>query len=232
MLRLISTIFAALFSLTTALYAQSTPVVVELYTSQGCSSCPPADRYLSELARRDDVIALALHVDYWDYLGWADSFADPDYSKRQRAYAAAAKQRTVFTPQIIVQGKSIVVGNRVNEVEAEISKIRTGATLADLSVTRDGEDIKISIAALAEGLPRAVVQLVRFKPRSEVSIKRGENAGKSVVYTNIVTHWSKLSKWDGHKNLELTRSVVGSGPLAVIVQAEKHGPILAARILK
>src|SRR5918996_4983900 len=105
--------------------AQTNPVVVELFTSQGCSSCPPADALLAELAGKDGVIALALHVDYWDYLGWADSFASPAFTARQRAYAKKAHSRTIYTPQMIVQGEDRLVGSDDEMVLARI-KERSG----------------------------------------------------------------------------------------------------------
>ena len=102
--------------------AQGSPVVVELFTSQGCSSCPPADALLRKLAEEEDVIALALHVDYWDYLGWKDSFATPKFTARQRAYAKKARSRSIYTPQMVVQGEDRVVGNDAEMVLARISE--------------------------------------------------------------------------------------------------------------
>ena len=111
-------LMSATLGMTAGLAQAGGPVVVELYTSQGCSSCPPADAFLArELANRDDVIALALHVDYWDYIGWKDDFADPQHTDRQRDYARAAGQRTIYTPQMIIAGKDHVIGSHPAEVK-------------------------------------------------------------------------------------------------------------------
>jgi len=171
-------------------------VVVELYTSQGCSSCPPADALLVELAQRDDVIALALHVDYWDYIGWKDRFAVPEHTDRQKGYARAAGQRTIYTPQMIVGGVDHVVGYKPMQLA---KYIETHADLAEpvaVSLTRQGDDLQIDIPAAA-GIGAAEVMLVRYRPREEVSIGRGENAGETFNYANIVTHMERLGPWDG-----------------------------------
>ena len=113
----------AVFSFATPSVAQdSNPVVIELYTSQGCSSCPPADALLKEYADRDDVITLALHVDYWDYIGWADTLARPEHADRQRGYAAAAHKRTIYTPQMVLNGEDHVVGSHPDELAAGIQR--------------------------------------------------------------------------------------------------------------
>ena len=122
--------FALILSALAALFvpqdgrAQPAPVVVELFTSQGCSSCPPADALLAELAGAEGVIALALHVDYWDYLGWTDSFAAPKHTERQRAYAKAAKSRTIFTPQMVVQGSERLKGHDAERIRNRIEAHR------------------------------------------------------------------------------------------------------------
>lgn len=122
MTRLISLIALYWLTIGSVVAAQDNPVVVELYTSQGCSSCPPADEYFHKsLAHRDDLIALSLHVDYWDYLGWKDHLASPEYSKRQRNYARAAGHRSVYTPQMIIGGVDHVVGNHPSEVKDKIA---------------------------------------------------------------------------------------------------------------
>lgn len=218
--------------LTTAALADDRPVVVELFTSQGCSSCPPADEFLTELSKRDDVIALALHVDYWDYIGWKDAFADPAYTKRQKAYARVAGSRTVYTPQMVVGGVDHVVGLHPMEVLDHISRHRAAPEVIDLDLARSGA--QISIRAEAETrLPGPVtVQLVRYDDAEVVKIKRGENAGKTMLYSNIVTQWQSLADWDGRKPLDLTVRAPGDAPAVVILQARGHGPIIAAAQLR
>ena len=117
---LISMVFAAFAAISVPATAQS-PVVVELFTSQGCSSCPPADKLMHELAKRDDVIALALHVDYWDYIGWKDVFAQPEFTARQRAYARLGNRKMIYTPQMVINGRDHVVGSNPKDTNALIS---------------------------------------------------------------------------------------------------------------
>ncbi len=222
----------AWMGLTGAAIAQDRPVVVELFTSQGCSSCPPADAFLHKLAKRPDVIALALHVDYWDYIGWKDSFADPENTKRQRAYAHAAGRRSIYTPQMVINGQDHVVGNHSVDVNEVIRKRHADPDMIQLQVSRDGRFVVINAQANSQASARAagpmVVHLVSFKPQQTVQVRRGENAGKSLSYANIVTDWKTLSQWDGQSALELRARAPKSQPVAVLVQAQGHGPILAA----
>ncbi|WP_284165616.1 DUF1223 domain-containing protein [Frigidibacter sp. SD6-1] len=203
--------------------------VVELYTSQGCSSCPPADALFSEVAARDGVIGLALHVDYWDYIGWADTFADPGFTKRQKAYAVSAGERMVYTPQIIVNGATSIVGTDASALASALVPAG-GAGAPDLSLSRSGSTIRVTATAdspLPEG---SFVQLVRYIPTAAVTIDRGENAGRRLTYTNIVTSWKRVGEWDGSKPLTLTLDAPGDQPTVVIIQAPGPGRILAAAV--
>lgn len=212
--------------------AQERPVVVELYTSQGCSSCPPADAYLHKLAKRDGVIALAMHVDYWDYIGWKDSFASPEMTKRQRAYARAGNRRMVYTPQMIINGSDHVVGNRPKDVEDLIKRHARSGAPVNLSVTRKGDQVQVTANA-AKTLERpVVVQLVRFEPQQTVDIKRGENAGKSLSYANIVTGITALREWDGEGTLDFSARMAGDEPGVILIQGVAHGPVMAAARIK
>lgn len=207
-------------------------VVVELYTSQGCSSCPPADAYLARLASEPGVIALALHVDYWDYIGWTDQFASPQFTDRQKAYAWAEGHRTIYTPQIIVNGVERVEGAQPSQVEEDIRSHQTQAAPVDLTLTRQGDHVAIAASA-DQPLPTPVkVQLVRYHPAETVKIGYGENAGRMIDYRNIVTQWSVLGDWDGKAPLALTVPAKGQEPIVVILQAPGPGPILAAAELK
>ena len=202
-------------------------VVVELYTSQGCSSCPPADAYLAVLADQPGVMPLALHVDYWDYIGWADSFAQAKFTDRQRAYAKAAGSRTIYTPQMVVNGVDLAVGSDSVLVDGMIRLHQGKLQAVALQVRRTGTSISISARAFAENGPMRV-QLVRYTASETVAIERGENAGKTVTYRNIVTSWMLVGSWDGALDLALSVPAPGSEPLVVIVQTEGAGPILAA----
>ena len=233
MIRGILAAVGAVLALTTApVQAQSNTVVVELFTSQGCSSCPPVDELLRALSERDDVIALALHVDYWDYIGWKDSFANPAHTKRQKAYAYAAGQRTIYTPQVIVGGKDHVVGYEPMRLAKLIQDHIMGGFEISMSVTRTGEGMLIEATAPANPMDGIVVQLVRYMPEATVDIRRGENAGLTMSYSNIVTDWSVLGNWDGASPLSLTADVSGDEPLVVVLQRTGHGPILAAARLQ
>lgn len=220
------TLAAALFAPALA-EAQARPVVVELYTSQGCSSCPPADRYLAEIAKRRDVIALSLHVDYWDYMGWKDTFASPDHSKRQRRYAHVQRQRTVYTPQMVIQGVDIVVGSRKRDVEPRLSAHQGHKNAGGLSATRQGNQILVELSAHNAAKP-CVVQLVKFSPKHSVKIARGENRGREIVYTNVVDSWDIVGTWNGREAKKLAIKAGSDGSYVVIVQEKGNGPILAA----
>lgn len=204
------------------------PVVVEYYTSQGCAACLPADRFFAELAGRDDIIALALHVDYWDYMGWRDGFAQPRFSARQKAYARAARSRILYTPQMIVAGSAEVAGFRPMQVIELIHAVRARPAAVELTLDRVGEELRIHAEPRAEALPPVLVQLVRYLPDRTVRIDQGENAGRTVTYRNIVTGWEVLARWDGRAPFDGEASAAGAEPVVVVLQAEGHGPILAA----
>ncbi|WP_252737687.1 thioredoxin family protein [Citreicella sp. C3M06] len=207
------------------------PVVVELFTSQGCISCPAADAVLSELGQRDDVIALALHVDYWDYIGWRDSFGDPAFTARQKGYARSAGRRSIYTPQMIVGGSFDVVGSRPMKVMEAVQKASTIAPRAKLTVTRDGDVLKIHASPLGP-MPDTLVHLVRYTPKVTVDITAGENEGRTVTYTHIAHGWQVLGMWNGDAPLELQTEVTGDDPIVVMLQENAYGPILAASRLR
>ena len=231
MRRLMILTFAVLTGLATISAAQENKVVVELYTSQGCSSCPPADALLTELAQRDDLIALALHVDYWDYIGWKDSFGQAAFTKRQHSYARAANATTVYTPQMVIAGQDHVIGSKPMDVMDHVQ--RRSRQLSDLGLvlTQQGGALSIKTNRGSNAGPM-VVQIVRYIPQETVSIKRGENAGRSIRYANIVTSWDVIERWDGAAALDISTPLSGTQPLAVIVQREGHGPIVAAATLR
>jgi len=213
----------------TAALAQDVPVVVELYTSQGCSSCPPADVLMEDLAARGDVIALSLHVDYWDYIGWADSFAQPAFGDRQRAYAQAAGEHMLYTPQMIIGGTHHVIGT---DAMAVMDAMRAHAALpvaVNLDLRRSGTTLQISASTEMPGA--MLVQVVRYVPVQSVDIERGENAGRRLTYVNIVTSWQLLGRWDGLAPLTLETEMSGDEPVVVIVQEDGPGRILAAKRL-
>lgn len=217
------------FSFATPSVAQNGPVVVELYTSQGCSSCPPADAMLHELAKRDDVIALALHVDYWDYIGWKDAFADPAFSARQHGYARANATR-VYTPQMVINGQDEVVGSRAMRVMDLLQAHRASSMPVRVNLSRSGDRIRINAQSPRRG--DYLVQLVRYTPQQTVSIRRGENAGRELSYVHIVNSWQVIHEWDGAGALALDAPAAGGDPVVVLIQQRGHGPIVGAAELR
>lgn len=207
------------------------PVLLELYTSQGCIACPPADALLSELAGMDGVVALALHVDYWDYMGWKDHFARPSNTERQQAYAAAAGSRTLYTPQMVVQGETRVKGHDSVAVRAEILRRQSEVPRAAVFVERSGEKLVVRLAPSAGPVGPADVQLVTYLPSETVAIEKGENAGQTITYINIVTDWQNVGWWDGTRPIEMVLEDAPEGPVAVVVQEASMGPVIAAAML-
>jgi hypothetical protein len=206
--------------------------VVELFTSQGCASCPPADALLTSLAEEGDVVALAYHVDYWDYVGWEDTFGSEDFSDRQRAYAESWGSSRIYTPQMVVNGAKGVIGSRRGEVHDALDGVSLPLAV---DISKDGDMLKIAIPPNTS-LGDAVVWMVTYLDRADVTIDKGENAGKSMVYTQVVTSRQVLGMWEGATgaNLKLPIPEVlsdDSTGIAVIVQQESDGlpgPILGA----
>jgi hypothetical protein len=210
--------------------AAPVPAVVELFTSQGCSSCPPADRLLGELAGRTDVIALAYHVDYWNNLGWHDRFSFADATARQRAYARALALSSVYTPQMVVDGARDVVGSDRAEVMAALAGKRDG--VAPALAAADGR-LTVSLPAL-EGGADAAVTLVGFAREAETKVARGENAGRTLREFDIVRAVHSLGSWDGAARqfrFDLSRLPPDCSDVAVLVQRGGNGPMVGAATL-
>lgn len=188
------------------------PVVVELFTSQGCSSCPPTDAMIAMLAGQSDVLPLSFHVDYWDYLGWADSFARPEFSARQEAYARAAGERSVYTPQLIVEGTDTALSLGPAQLTAMIDAHRMAPALVTVQRSkRQGGDF-IEILPLSEIRQTLDVMLVRFAPERSVEVSGGENEGRRITYANVVLGLERLAQWDGQAPLRLNvRAGAGQG---------------------
>jgi len=206
--------------------------VIELYTSQGCSSCPPADEMLTKLAERDDVIALALHVDYWDYLGWVDDLARPEYTERQRAFARARGSRTVYTPQMVFGGVDHVIGSRPMEVMDLLQAHSRAQNDVDVTLHRDGDLLQIGARAVGAFEGDVIVQIVRYTPNVTRDIRRGENAGATITYSNVVHTWVNAGTWDMQTPLAMRAELSGDDPVAVIIQDGADGAILGAAQLR
>lgn len=216
----------------TAAWAQDRPVVVELFTSQGCSACPPADAFLAGLADTDGVIPLALHVDYWDYIGWTDRFADPVHTTRQRGYARSGGWRQVYTPQVVVNGTSVAVGSRADAVRAAMADEAGKPARVVLRLSRDADKLKITTRPTAGPVGPMDIHVVRYDAAVPVSITRGENAGRDIVYTHVVREWDVAGRWDGSGTHSTVVPLSGAQSVAVLVQAPDYGPILAAARLR
>ena len=215
--------------------------VIELFTSQGCSSCPPADKLMGELSRDPSLITMSLPVDYWDYLGWKDTLALHGHSTRERAYADARGDRDVFTPQVVVNGVAHALGSDKAAIEDAIAKTRRDAAPLALPVTMAvaGGTITVNVPA-ADRSASAEVWLCPITGKAKVAIGRGENHGRTVTYYNVVRRWVKLGDWHGQAEkftLPLDKlpdadfTLADVDRLAVIVQsgaAAKPGLMLGA----
>ena len=224
---------AASFVVAIPVQAETSPVVVELFTSQGCSSCPPADEIMETLAGREDVIALSLHVDYWDYIGWKDEFADPGHAKRQRSYAAVASRRSVYTPEMIVNGVTDIIGAKPMELAMAIEKHKAVPKAVAMELSAGGGDrIVIEADAIVSGLGPMDVVMLRYQSARVANITRGENAGRTIEYVNVAEDWQLVSRWDGQSHLSVEVQAPGNHPVVVLIQDHNHGPIRgAARLL-
>ena len=204
------------------------PTVVELFTSQGCSSCPPADAFLGELAKRPDVIALGFHIDYWDYIGWKDPFAQPEFTNRQRDYARALGARYVYTPQMVVDGVSHTTGSAVDAVERLIAT-RRNAPKVSVRLTREPDgDIAVEISSADFGGP-ADVWFVGFERTRSTEVRRGENSGRRLTNYRVVRKLTRLGGWNrAATTFTVPADEIGGDGCAVLVQAEGQGEILGA----
>ncbi|MEM8743343.1 MAG: DUF1223 domain-containing protein [Pseudomonadota bacterium] len=214
--------------------------VIELFTSQGCSSCPPADKLLGKLARRDDVVALTFPVDYWDYLGWKDTLASPAYSTRQRDYAKSRGDGEVYTPQVVVDGVSHAVGSRPSEIRRAIaqSKRKLRNARVPLKMRTDGDTLVITVGAAPDGarVKPATIWLALVKKEETVKIARGENRGRTITYHQVVRDMTPIGHWKGKSMVirlpkhHLQKS--DADGCTVLLQQDTAGPVIAAAEMK
>lgn len=223
-----------------ALAGEKQKAVVELFTSQGCSSCPPADALLGKLTKRDDVIALTFNVDYWDYLGWKDTLGSPANSARQRAYAKARKDGQVYTPQMVVDGTFHVVGSQASKVKQTILKslAKTKSRQVPMKVWTEGDTVFITVGDALPGVhvKSATVWLALVKGSETVKIERGENRGKSITYYNVVREMTPVGQWNGEKvTIKLPKQHLqnrGADRCTALLQQDAAGPVIAAAEMK
>ncbi len=174
--------------------------VIELFTSQGCSSCPAADKIVGELANDPSVIALSLPIDYWDYLGWKDTLADSRFTARQKAYSHMRGDRDVYTPQVVVNGSMHVIGSDREGIESAMgdTKKRDGVMSVPVSMTVNGKQINVSVAASDKGsVAHGEVWICSVSKAVPIAIGRGENRGRQVTYHNVVRNILKVGDWNG-----------------------------------
>ncbi len=212
--------------LSTSVQAQNRPLtVIELFTSQGCSSCPPANDNLALLAKRPDVLALSFGVTYWDYLGWRDTFASRANTQRQRDYVRGLGLRNLYTPQMVINGRADTVGVRLGDVDRISAQTARSTNVPNLT-SRLGQ------ISLSGGQPNqaAAVWLVRYDPRTiQVPVQRGENTGKTLPHTNVVRELTQLGTYVGRPlNLALPPPSDAILKSAILVQGQNGGPIIAA----
>lgn len=207
--------------------AEERPIVVELFTAEGCSACPPADRLLGELAQRPDILALAFHVDYWDHLGWKDPFSFHDATLRQRRYAGRLNLSNVYTPQMVVEGATDAVGSDRAEVGAALGSPRQGPPIRLRAA--DGK-LQIGLAAQA-GAPSADVFLVAYRSAAETKVLRGENAGRMLKEYAIVRALRLVGRWKGKAadfSVDLSSLPADADMAAVLIQSADQGPMIGA----
>ncbi len=210
--------------------------LIELFTSQGCSSCPPADKVLKQYIERKNVIALSYSVDYWDYLGWKDTLASPEFTRRQRDYALTRGDRQVYTPQVVVNGMEHVVGSRPEAIDAAIRK--TSKALAGKRVPMrlwsEGRTLFVFAGAAAKGAEKmsGTIWLALTRRKTRVAVRGGENASRTLDYHNVVRELVPVGMWEGKAvTLKLPRHdwmKRGSDGCTVFLQLSRTGPVLGA----
>ncbi|HWZ36831.1 MAG TPA: DUF1223 domain-containing protein [Bradyrhizobium sp.] len=213
--------------------------VVELFTSQGCSSCPPADKIIGELAKDPSIIAMSMPIDYWDYLGWKDTLADSRFSARQKAYSRMRGDRDVYTPQAVINGSLHVIGSDRESIENAIHATREegGVMSIPVTMTQSGKQLTVSVAASSKApvAQHGEVWICSISKAVPISIGRGENRGQEITYHNVVRNLVKLGDWSGNSGswtvpLE-TVAHDGVDAAVAIVQdgsRDKPGPMLGA----
>ncbi|MEK9968049.1 MAG: DUF1223 domain-containing protein [Ferrovibrio sp.] len=191
-------LFASLLPRAHAQQATTQPVVLELFTSQGCNSCPPADELMQVWLKQPGVIPISLHVDYWDYLGWKDTLGRKGHGIRQQDYARNTGKREVYTPQVVVNGKYAVVGSDRDAVEKVLEKARRMPSVAMQAERGKAPGAwQIRVAALPGFEGEAKLVLCRYDTKHDVSIERGENSGRTLTYLNVARSWGDLGRWKG-----------------------------------
>ncbi len=223
-----------------AVQATEPRAILELFTSQGCSSCPPADALFETYAKRKDVIALSLPVDYWDYLGWKDTLANPKFSARQKSYAKYRGDGRVYTPQVVVNGVAHVVGNNSKLIDGAIAagEAHLNSARVPVRLSLNGGKLVIETGPAPPGATakEATVWLVMLRRKTTIKIEKGENHGKSITYHNVVREMNPIGVWSGvAARHEIQRDALAerdNETCVVLLQVGKAGPIIGAAKLE
>ncbi|MGB7206618.1 MAG: DUF1223 domain-containing protein [Anderseniella sp.] len=210
------------------------PVFVELFTSQGCSSCPPADDFLAELVDRPGIISASMHVDYWDYLGWRDTLGSSAFSLRQKEYAIRRGDGRVYTPQMVINGRAHVVGSHKQAVLEEIARQSETANEyyvpIEISTNDDALVIDVAGGPTDRIIQSSSVWALSISPKENVQIKRGENTGRNITYHNVVKQMTPVGMWKGEaKKFTLPKAPImnkQNSMCVAILQVDGGGPIL------
>jgi hypothetical protein len=211
------------------LYAGERPIVVELFTSEGCSSCPPADALLAELAGRQDVLALSFHVDYWDRLGWKDPFSSPEATRRQHGYAELLGLATVYTPQMVVDGRWQAVGSDRSEVEQALGSARRSRDGVPIALAVDHGRAQITLEQSGNGFV-ADLLLIGFDRQHVTAVSRGENGGRTLSHVDVVRSIEQIGQFDGGRRAAFEVPIRSpSDRVAAILQA-RDGRVLGVAI--
>lgn len=220
--------------------AQAQLVVLELFTSQGCNSCPPADALMPEWARQPGVLPISLHVDYWDYLGWKDTLSRKGHNIRQQDYARAIGNRQIYTPQVVIDGQFQAVGSNREAIEAALARARKQQHVplrAERSKTTKGWQVLVPDMPNWQG--EAKLLLCRFDRQHDVTIERGENHGRTLSYLNVARAWNDFGRWNGQAasyavpDLDGTDwSRQGAVVMLQMLNGSANGPIIGAIDLK
>ncbi len=226
---------ALFLALTPAAAAERAPVLVELFTSEGCSSCPPADAYLGELAKRPGVIALSFHVDYWNRLGWTDPFSSAEATARQKGYAESLKQSYVYTPEMVIDGRVHEAGSRREKVETLLGAARGNAVFPVALTRKPDGTVEAALPATGGATTDATVWLVLYDRSQTISVKAGENGGRSITHANVVREIRRVANWNGRATRLMMPIDAATqrerGGAVVIVQAGSYGTVLGAGVV-
>jgi hypothetical protein len=213
--------------------------VVELFTSQGCSSCPAADKILGDLSRDPSIVAMSMPIDYWDYLGWKDTLADNRFTARQKAYSQVRGDRDVYTPQVIVNGSAHVIGNDRAAIDTAVRDTRKNDDVMSVpvSMTVSGRQLNVSVASAKANHPsdHGEVWICAIAKAVPIAIGRGENGGREVTYHNVVRNWLKVGDWTGKAGTWAVpmENIARDGVDAAVVYVQdgnrdRPGPMLGA----